>query len=431
MRPVTLAIVVGLGVLSLGPGTVALANPADTTQGAIEGTVIAVAEDGSLGAWALESLTPLATIRKLSPALSDIRLVNLPVGNAIAPESPVRLQFGGLDRTYVSLFRYHPDGHITLLLKNQHYNKLEAKTWLMDVTADSAEGAETYLSITSRTPLGDGDLEAMAKAPNGIQLKDPILGSSYTWYKVMDQTGTRLDTSGGNAIDGSAPHGHPFSGGGNNDASNNGPATPKMGLEGALGSGLTPTQGNPYYNPYAYGGLYNPFIRRYGYLPYYMPYQFVLPGSVINGSLPGLYRPVYDFGNAFYAPQQYFYVLPTARGVRTNFLDLLLNAGFGGDGSILLRNDQDFVEGEINLNFGHGFSLRLGGVRDQRGDRFTVAPVVIYIDGLAYVPLIDPNTGDYIVNVPSLGPGQPGGSRIRIQPTAGVGPVGIDRIEVR
>ncbi|MCG3152736.1 MAG: hypothetical protein GEEBNDBF_02039 [bacterium] len=411
------------GLLTAGP---VLAAPIQ--QGNLEGTLITLDTRATLGPWTLPSSQVLNELRRQNPALSNIRVLTIAPGDAVAPGEAVRLQYGGMDRTYVSLLRYLPIGRVELALKNRFYNKLETRNWLIDVTADpAAEGSELWLSVTSRVPLPDDWFDTYAPRPDTITTDATLVGSTYTWYRVYDQTGMRIDRSGG----------QPYSG-------DERPLAPVYGESGSQGvveqtltnpyaayGARTADQPNPYYRPLPRAGAYrqNPFLYRYGFLPYYSP----VPMQVWIGPGGTLGQPyyLYDFGGVGVLPAE-FYISPRERGVRTNFRDVLFSADITRDG-LILRGGDDFIEGELAIGGRSGFSLRLRDVRDNHGRRFTSGqPLVVYIDDLPYYPLLDPATGDFYLPFP-VQPSIKGGlgSRIRVQPAnIRTGAIGIGRIEV-
>ncbi|HYE79344.1 MAG TPA: hypothetical protein VEI97_15270, partial [bacterium] len=385
-----------------------------------------------IGTWYLTDRTVLDSLQMLNPAASDLRVFDNPDGSTLQPGEPLQLIYGGLTRSYVTILRYRPGGAVELMLRNEYFDKRADRRWEIDEIADTGhEGREVFLAITSRQPLDDDYLDRIAVAPHTIQLTDGILGSSYTWYQVKDQAGLRIEPGQ------DSTQGRPLPGGRRNPTStqgSRGPVDESLRNPYADVGGITPTQGNPYYNPYLYGAgayLYNPFVRQYGALPFYAPFPYGYPGYYPEA---GVYRPVIDLGNAFYAPNTYFYVIPRGNRVRTNFLDLIFNADVNNSGFIL-RGGNDFIEGQINLDFSDGklrpgASIRLRGVRDSRGRFFNQPPIVVIIDGTPRIPVIDPNTGDMIVPMPSMGMTPGLGNRMRIQPNVGVGPVQINEIVV-
>jgi|GEM_PF-6559207 len=435
MRPSIL--LSALLLLGTTGGTAAWAVP--PSQGNIEGTYITVNETGQYGAWTMESFEALKELRQLNPALSSIRPVDLRPGDAVAPGETVTLRYGGLDRAYVSILRYRPSGRAELLMKNRYFNKLENRSWLFEVVADDTEGGETFVSVTSREAIPDDWFDANALMPQMITLNDGIAGSGYTWYRVLNQTGMQLDRSGGQPFsDGQNPsynhqqYSYTEEGtGGVTQTTNWGIVNQNLMNPYAAYGGMTANQPNPYYRPIPQAGSYrfNPFLHRYGYLPYYSPAPFqvwVGPG----GSIGQPYY-MYDMGGVGVLPSE-FYIAPNGRGVRTNFNDVLFSADITSNG-LILRGGDDFIEGELSLGGREGFSLRLRDVRDSRGYRYhNGQPIIIFIDGQAFFPRIDPNTGDFILPLPSQ-PGMQGGlgSRIRVAPAnIRTGPIGIGRIDV-
>lgn len=434
-----------LSGLLLAPAVAAPVAP-----GPVEGTRIALDTSGDLGFWTLEAPEALQTIRQHNPALSNLRLNSHSPGDAVAPGGPVRMLYGGMDRSYVSLLRYRPHGRIELALKNAWYNRLETRSWIFEVAADhQSEGAETWISLTSREPLSDQWFEDYVQAPQTIPSSELILGSGYTWYRVLDQTGMRIDTEGGAPVTRPLtssddhhyyyPQAEPVSAGRRQgQRGSRGPVDPSLLNPYAEQGGMRPMGNNPYYTPWprAQGWGYNPFLYHYGWMPYYSPYPIQVwagPGVTV-GTPYYLYDHRFGYGQL---PGRY-YINPTQRGLRTNFGDVLFSADIGR-GGLILRGISDFIEGELNLGQRSGFALRLRGVRDLRGNLFQGGqPVVVYIDGMPYYPAFDPRTGQYVLNFrrdprvfhhPQIQGGL--GSRIRIQPAdIRTGQVGIEGIEL-
>ncbi|MEO7995540.1 MAG: hypothetical protein ABI743_14170 [bacterium] len=414
--------------------TPALASPPSGGASQVDGTPVLVSEDGSLGSWQLSALNLLDGLYQYNPGLSDLRFAQTPRGNVVGPGETVTLRYSGMDGCYLNVVRYGPDGAATLLLNNVRFDKRSSRAWLMDATAGSMEGNEVFLSLTTREPLIPGTLEKLALAPNTVRTFPEIVGSSYVGFKVLNQTGLRIE---GDGITQANNYNNNGGGGGYNGQYDQYPRQQESRgssyndrIQQQYPGAITVTEGNPYYTPPMRGAYrYNPFLSRYGCMPFYANGLFIVPGA---GGFAGPYRPVYDYGNAFYSPNTTFFILPTIRGVRTNFSDLAFSADFSRDG-ITFRGGNDFIEGALGIDLGsrgNGLTLRLRGVRDEFGRPFDVTPVVIVIDGNPVQPLVDTNTGDWIVNLPRQDP-QGLGGRIRIAPAnINGGPIHVDGIEV-